>query len=370
VEQQTVAVGSDDRILVAGNPVFVWAEKTSGYELLALDSLIGIVIDSGSTKVHGVPNPLPGRTLAGMRAIALRAGWWLVTFAEVDSIHVRRSPKVLAMWAGETDGAHWRSLERLPAVTDTLESANMSRLDLRDGRVQLAVLANQGRGRRVVLYSRDAGRWTAVRNFFGSADYVDLTSTERYDLLAVVRADTLERRDHNSLFLYAKGRADTAWTLRYRVWRGFVTPAHEPQFLPDDEAPSLVWYTIDAPGGEEGWVVAAGAERDDAPPARHFASQVRQFQSSARDGVAVVSTTDRATPRTVQLFEIHGSDRIARVSRRETRSPGLTSVGLTRDRAVVIESKAASAPGDPAVISRLESHAWRCQQRPQSRPAR
>jgi hypothetical protein len=359
VEQETVVVGSDDRILVAGNPVFVWRRAVSGWDLLARDSLFGIVIDSGRTTVHAIPTPLPGRTLDGIRAVALPGGWWLVVFADVVPTSTGIHPPVVSMWAGETDGAHWRRVERLPAVRDSLDVTSVSRLDLREGRALFAVKTKRDRHRRVVVFARDGGRWAATDHAFGTADYVTVGSTRSHDLLAVVRLDTTERSDANSLFLYAKAPAETAWRQVTRVSRGLGAPVHDPQLVPDDEEPLLVWRTEDAAGRTEGWMIPASGRGPTRSP-MHFGSGIRVVESSARGRSAVIATTDLLKPSTAQLFEVHRPERIARVSSRVTSFAGLTSVALTRDRAVVIQSQPGSSSRDPAVISLLETHAWRC----------
>ena len=366
VEQETVVAGSDDRILVAGNPVFVWRQAESGYDLLARDSLFGIVIDSGTSRVRAIPTPLPGRTLSGMRAAALPDGWWLVVFADVARVAQVINPPVLSMWVGETNGTRWRGLQRLPAVRDSLEVMSVSRLDLRDGRVRFTVKTKRDRHHRVTVFARDAGRWTATDHPFGSADYAAITSTKSQDLLAVVRLDTTEASDANSLFLYAKAHDDSAWTLVSRVARGLQAPVHDPQFVPDDETPLLVWQTGDPAGNTEGWMTEISGRVATFSPPLHFGSGIRVLATSTRAGSAVIATTDYARLSTAQLFEIHRPERIARVSHRVTSFGGLTSVALARGRAVVIQSQPSATSRDPAVISLLETHAWRCPKRPQT----
>jgi hypothetical protein len=361
VEQETVVAGSDDRILVAGNPVFVWRRAKTGYDLLARDSLFGIVIDSGTSRVRAIPTPLPGRTLDGMRAAALPGGWWLVAFAEVIPVPQMIHPPVVSMWVGETDGTRWRALQRLPVVRDSLDVMSVSRLDLREGRVRFTVLTRRNLEKRVTLFSRDAGHWSAAEYDVGPRSYVAITSTATHDLLAVVRPDTtLREYDDNSLFLYVKARADTTWTVRLRVSRGARAPVHDPQFVPDDEEPLLVWRTQDFRGGEEAWAVPVRAQRDSVLPPLHFASTARQFDISARDRHAVVIAADHVLPRTVQLFELRKPGGAARISSRQVRYRGLLGVALTTDRAVVVHSQAAESAEDPAVISVLETHSWRC----------
>jgi hypothetical protein len=359
VEQETVVAGDDGRVLVAGNPVFVWQRSAAGYDLLSHDSLFGIVIDTAATHVSGIPSPLPGRSLTGVRAAALRDGWWLVTFAEVVPVDMPKHPAVLAMWAGETDGARWRGVVKLPAVPDSLDSMNMARLDLRDGRVRLAVLGRRGDRRHVVVYSRDEGRWRAVSHDAGLVNYVAITSTATRDLLAVVRPDTTEVTvDRNSLFLYAKGHADTIWSLQRRVARGARTPVHDPLFVADDERPMLFWRTRAEDGSTDGWM--APVELRSAQPPTHFASGVWTLDASVRGRGAVLAVGDASSNRTLQLFELHLPDRLIRVSTRKTSSRGLLGVALTQSRAIAVLSQPGNLPREPAVISLLSTHAWRC----------
>jgi hypothetical protein len=282
-----------------------------------------------------------------------------VVFADVVPTAKGIHPPVASMWVGETDGTRWRGVRRLPAVRDSLDVMTVSRLDLREGRARFAVKTKRGRHRRVVVFARAGGRWAATDHAFGSADYVTVGSTRSHDLLAVVRLDTTERRDANSLFLYAKLHADSAWRLVTRVSRGLLAPVHDPQFVPDVDEPLLVWRTEDAEGRTEGWMTPASG-RGPTPPPMHFGSGIRVIESSARGRSAVIVTTDLLRPSTAQLFEVHRPERIARVSSRVTSFAGLTSVALTRDRAVVIQSQPGSSSRDPAVISLLEIHAWRC----------
>jgi hypothetical protein len=363
VEQETVVAGDDGRVLVAGNPVFVWQRTAAGYDLLSHDSLFGIVIDSAAAHVSGVPSPLPGRSLAGMRAAAMRLGWWLVTFAEVVPADMPKHPAVVAMWAGETDGVRWRGIVKLPAVPDSLDSMNMARLDLREGRVRLAVLGRRGDRRRIVVYSRDDGRWRAVSHDGGLVSYVAITSTATHDLLAVVRLDTLEAEDDNSLFLYSKEPEDTLWSLERRVAKGGATPVHNPLFVPDDERPLLVWRTQGGIGVSDAWLAPAllGSDGDARPP-MHFASGVWILDAAARGSRGVIALTDPGWPRAMQLFELHAPDRIVRITARLARLRGLLGVALTHERAILVVSHAAdpNSAREPAVVSLLETHTWRC----------
>ena len=89
----------------------------------------------------------------------------ILTFGDTEPLKAleaitARRPNVIAMWVGETDGSSWRALEKLPAVSDTIDPRRFSALAVRDGRVRLAVPVSRDWRRRVVLFARDTGRWT------------------------------------------------------------------------------------------------------------------------------------------------------------------------------------------------------------------
>jgi len=186
---------------------------------------------------------MPGHVLKGMRAAALSDGWWLVAVAEVISVQQPKRPNVIAMWVGETDGSSWRAVQKLPAIADTLEPLRFSALALRDGRVRLAAVVTRDWQRRVVLFSRDDGRWVVRAHDVGLSERAAITSTPTLDLLAVVRPDTTLRVDTNSLFLYTKAPEDTLWTPHPRVWRGGGDPVRQPLFAGEPSKPLLLWST-------------------------------------------------------------------------------------------------------------------------------
>jgi hypothetical protein len=69
---------------------------------------------------------------------------------------------------------------------------------------------------------------------------------------------------------------------------------------------------------------------------------------------------DRRWPDPIlQLLERFGAAEVSRYSR-VTKYRGLLGLAVTRDRAVVVGSLAAENPRDPAVVSIIETHTWRC----------
>ncbi|HEX7930633.1 MAG TPA: hypothetical protein VF470_06975, partial [Sphingomicrobium sp.] len=268
-------------------------------------------------------------------------------------------PNVIAMWVGETDGSSWRAVEKLPAVSDTLDPLRFSALAMHDGRVRLAAIATRGWQRRVVLYSRDDGRWTVRDYDVGLSEYAALTATATSDLLAVARPDTTLRvEDNNSLFLYTKSPTDTLWTSYPRLWRGKMDPVQQPLFV-NDSRQLLLWVTGPVLRARSAWALSlATFPESTAEPILMLAYASHLVASSLGDA-GVIATYDRPT-RDVHVFEYHEPLRVNLVLSKPTDYRGLFGAALTSDRVVLIASKAAQPPRDPAVISMLETHAWRC----------
>ncbi|HEV7991091.1 MAG TPA: hypothetical protein VGP25_04655 [Gemmatimonadaceae bacterium] len=363
VEQETVVPQSDGRVLVAGEPVFQWRQTSAGAELVAQDSLIGMVITPPST-VRAVISPLPGRSLASMRSVALPDGWWLVTFAEVVPVQLPKHPKVLAVWAGETDGMNWRAVERLPSVPDSLyiSTYSPSALASRDGRVLLALQSVRDDQPRVVLYSRGAEGWSAKSIFVGRRAYVAATVTESHELLAVVRNDSTEREDVNSLFLYARPRGDTTWTEKVRLVRGFRSPVYDPLFDAHDAGVLLTWRVTSQDARETtAWSAELSPLGDTIGPIRQFASDARLVYHAPRGNRGVwVTTNDERPLDRFQLIEHDARSIPTAVSESSTPYGGVLGAALTMDFLVVVASRRGASPDEPAVISLIRSFPWRC----------
>jgi hypothetical protein len=362
VEQETVVANRDGRILVAGAPVFVWRHAGDHYDLLGLDSLFGMVVEPTSKFVRPVPSPLPGRAVDGIRAVALTDGWWLVAFAEVLPNKTSIRPRVVGMWTGETDGTNWRAVEKLPPVSDTLDVMRLSELALGDGRVRLAAPVRRGWRRRVVLFSRDDGRWTVRDYDLGLTDDVAIAATESSDVLAVVRPDTtVGGEDHNSLFVYSKSPSDTNWAPHPRLWRGGSNPVHKPLFAGDSRHPLLLWRTGPMFRATSAWVLSLTAISDRGAAPVPLQTYVGNMTASSLGDAGVIAIHDDVAPtRDLRLFEYHAPLRVNAVLSKATEYRGLLGMALTASRVVLIASKAAQPPRDPAVISMIETHAWRC----------
>jgi len=258
VEQETIVAQRDGRVLVAGNPVFVWRDRGDGFDLLARDSLFGMVIDTGAF-VRAIPSPLPGHVLDGMRAAALPNGRWLVSFFEVIPMPPEQAPIAKALWVGETDGITWRDLHQLPLVADSMDIRFLSPLAWKNGRARLAVPFVRDHHRLIALYSLDSSRWTTSVHDVGLLAYVAVALSETRDVMAVVKAAADTVVDVNSLFLYSKNPTDSVWSGGIRVLHAGVDPVRDPIFAAD--ARLLAWRRLRVrERSKEAWFTAVDDE--------------------------------------------------------------------------------------------------------------
>ena len=361
VEQETVVPQRDGRVLVAGRPVFVWRDHGDRYEMLAVDSLFGMVIDSTTSSVRGVPSPFPGRPLDGMRAAALPDGWWLVTFADVIPAKMPRPPIVTQMWAGETDGTRWRRLRKLPTISDSISTMDISALAYRDGRARLAALAPRGGFTYADIYSLDHDRWSVRSENLRFATYVNLAVSSTHDLMAVVRPSEQVGSDINSLFLFAKPANDSVWTPKAWIVVGGERPVRDPQFS-GTEPRLLSWRrTSDDGSNWDAWYATVDDRGDSVGAVTHLSPGAIEVGVSSSGPHHVWAVFDRArwTKPTLRMLERGTSPELARVERL-TDYAGLIGVAIARDRVVVVASQPSTTPRDPQVISVIRTHTWRC----------
>lgn len=359
VEQETVVAQRDGRVLVAGAPVFVWKDAGERFDLLAQDSLFGMVIDT-SLAVRAIPKPMQVRSFDGMRAAALPDGWWLVAFAEVIPAHMPKRPTVVAMWTGETDGTQWRSLQRLPMIADSLETDGMSALVWQDGRARIAVPFKHDHRRLVVLYALDGGRWSARIQHLGHMSYVALALTPSRDLMAVVRPFESEVEDKNSLFLYVKSPIDSVWLNLAHMVRGGQEPVRDPLFAGDTPR-VLSWRrSVTTSGPGDAWFATLSESGDSISTPTYLATGATLTSLASRHGHTVVAIADRAWPNpTLQMLELGDSTVVA--SHRVTSAyRGLIALTLTPTNVLLVAAQAAASSRDPAVVSVIQTHTWRC----------
>lgn len=361
VEQETVVPQHDGRVLVAGRPVFVWRDDGDRYEMLTVDSLFGMVIDSTTSSVRAVPSPFPGRPLDGMRAAALPDGWWLVIFADVIPAKMPRHPFVTQMWAGETDGTRWRRLRKLPTLSDSIDTMEMSSLAYHDGRARLAALVPRGGFKYADVYSLDHDRWTVRSENLRYTAYVNVAASPTHDLMAVVRPAENDRVDANSLFLFAKRAEDSVWTQKAWIVVGGEHPVRDPQFsgtnprvltwrrTPDDGANWDAWFaTVDDRGDSVGQVTRVSPGAIEVGVASQGAHHVWAVFDRARE-----------TRSTLRMVERGASPELG-VAQSLTDYAGLIGVAIARRRVVVVASHPSSHPREPQVVSVVRTYTWRC----------
>ena len=360
VEQETVVAQSDGRVLVAGSPVFVWRDDIDRHEMLKVDSLFGMVIDSISTEVRAIPSPLPGRSFDGMRAAALPDGWWLVTFAEVDPTQMPKHPIVKRMWAGETDGTRWRELRMLPVVGDSLDSMKMSNLAWREGRARLAVQYPRDGWTYGAMYSLDDGVWSARTENLRLTNYIDFSLSGTHDLMAIVRPSEDGPSDVNSLYLFVKRPPDSVWTQKAWVVVGGDHAVQDPMFS-GDSVRVLSWRRTSDDGAHwDVWFATVNARGDSVGRIHHVGPGAIQTALASRGAHQVWAIHDRARPTaTMRVIEGDGSPALASKIA-ATDYAGLIGVAIARNRVVVVASRPSSDPRAPDVISVIHSHTWRC----------
>jgi hypothetical protein len=251
----------------------------------------------------------------------------------------------------------------MPAVADSMNAAESSALVWREGRAILAVPAWRGREHRVVLFTRERGVWSAANSYVGRYSYVGLAATGSRDVLAVVGPDSTEREDNNSLFIFRKARSDSAWTRSYRLVRGFRSPVRDPVFSTDGDGLKLSWRVTSADQRSRvAWFARLNAAGDTISPIAYVATESELLYDAQRGRHGLWVASDLGMPHTTLRFaEYDGTSTPSPERVTPTTYRGLLGVALTRDFAVLIASQPDTKPGDPAVISMIQSHPWRCQ---------
>jgi hypothetical protein len=109
------------------------------------------------------------------------------------------------------------------------------------------------------------------------------------------------------------------------------------------------------------WVLSLTPSADSGAAAVPLQTYVGNMVASSLGDAGVIAIHDVvASTRDLRLFEYHTPLRVLAVTSKATEYRGLLGMALTADRVVLIASKAAQPPRDPAVISMIETHAWRC----------
>jgi hypothetical protein len=193
------------------------------------------------------------------------------------------------------------------------------------------------------------------------ATFAAIIPTPSSDLLALVRPDTTVRVDHNSLFLYTKAPTDTLWRSHPRLWRGGGDPVHQPLFTSEASRPLLLWPTGPMFRSTSVWALSLATIPDSAVAPIPIPTYVSDVAASSLGDAGIIATYDRGGPtREIGVFEYHEPLRVQQVLKKPSEYRGIFGAALTPDRVVLIASKAGQPPRDPAVVSMLETYAWRC----------
>lgn len=368
VEQETVSAQRDGRVLVAGKPIYLWRRNGDDFDQLDGDSLIGIVVDR-SFHARALISPLPGRAIGGVRAAAMDDGWWVVTFAEIVPAPAPKDPLVLGVWSGETDGVRWRSVERLPAVKDSMVTWSMSALFWRDGRTILAVPSRsttEERPRRVVLFERRSGQWTANSLDFGLRSYVAVGASATHDVLAVIRPDTTQRSDGNSLFTYARRHGDSAWVQHPRIVRGGDDRStHDPALLIRGDGLVISWrVAATSPPAQEAWFALLKANGDLTSGPVKLGDQAVVLSAAAGEGRAVWTALGGSPSDghlTLKRFEVDAAGRAVAPVVSSSPYLGVLGMAMTRSHLMIAGSRQSFTPAfDPPFSTIIHAIPWRC----------
>ncbi len=377
VEPQAV-VSSGDRILVAGNPTYVWYLKDDRVVAAGRDSIFGIVVQRDG-RAQAVPSPLPPGRVHSVRAAPHADGQWAVVFVEAAPPPRFASPvNVEAYWFGVTDGTRWLRMEKLPALEGKFATDNASALIRTERGYAMAVPVTLPSGSRAAVFSESGGRWN-VELVAGGAVYTSLTTDGRELMLGVVYADTIARNptgasssngsfipgDLNSLWLYRTADNGTRWSPRTRLVDGLL---QQPVFHP-----RLHWS---GRGLEIGWIAKDGIGGD-----THIGAITRAHTLAVMDSLVVATqhielttatngrpfwlTTDAAdstgTTRTpsLRIWTITGA-KATQVLGGRTPFHGVSGFAALDTSLMVVGPMRGTKPFDPAVMLHLHAYTLDC----------
>jgi hypothetical protein len=182
------------------------------------------------------------------------------------------------------------------------------------------------------------------------------------DVLMVVGAIVDAVPDLNSLLLFSKRSRDTTWTKQHLIVRSGQEPVYDPMFVGGD--PRLLTWRKSRNGQRnfDVWFTTYDEVRDSIAPPTMVGSGSTVFTAASRGAHVLWAISDRKWPGpAVQLVEL-GPSHVAALSR-DTRYRGLLGLAFSGSRAVLIAAESAPTPRDPAVVSLIETHTWRCLER-------
>ena len=366
VEPQAVAT-SGLRILIAGNPTYLFHTEQDRITGVARDSIFGVVM-TRDARASAIPSPLPAGRVHAVRAAPYENGHWAVVFAEAPPRAKFSAPiKAEAYWFGVTDGTRWLRMERLPAVEGTLIPDDASELVRTVRGYAFAVPVTTATGGRAAVFSERGGQWT-VQLVTDGATYLSLATDGREFMLAAVTADTVGRdpskpsSDNNSLLLYRSTEQGTKWASRVRLIRGWGQPVHHPR---------LVWTGQRL---ELGWMAHHGITGETRIGALNGADSIVFWNAMAEGTQHITSTTApngrpfwvtmdvdsfAAATQSLHVWTITGAKASQLIGERTT-FDGVVGFSILGSAVMVVGPVRGDGPSDPPVALHLHTFTMHC----------
>jgi hypothetical protein len=237
VEPMTIA-RSDQSVLLAGLPTFVWQRIGGSIQDKATGSALGAYRDA-SGRVSALPKPHLAGSITDIRVAAGQSGRYAAVFAQLQEPD--NYSTFVDYWYSTTGGQVWDSLERLPPLAAGILSTNQATDLVRIGDSLLIAVPIRQQGRvDVAIYVRAKGRWSIDVVPTKHLAYLALSADESDGpLLAVVRPDTTLPSDWNSLSLFV--REGQMWVDRGFVAHGGTEPIYEPRLVAASGIHILSW---------------------------------------------------------------------------------------------------------------------------------
>lgn len=362
VEPASFRTNRRGRSLLVGTPSYVWGRSEIG-PTAAKDSLLGLILEANG-EMRGLVSPFPGKAIAAVRSAPLADEWWAVVFVEVRAgRRIQDDAVALAMWYGETDGRSWRALAPLPSTKDSLSVEGVSEIAAVNGRLLIAVPAWRGRNKRIVTYERLGSRWTVNSEASPPISYLALGATGTRDILLIVRADSLEARDHNSLFVSTKAPQDTIWRPGSRLVRGEEHPVHHPTVTSQRAGLLVSWLQQDgASRSRSAWFMSLGEYGEVATgPERLAGDVISQANVATGDGAVWALTLDghSRSPRAALRLEWRTAGQSSGATF-ESPFKTVLAVSLRDGQLTVTGPRPSASPQEPPVVSMFVTLPWRC----------
>jgi hypothetical protein len=241
-----VASGND--VLLAGWPAYRFARNPDGTRRQVEDeNLFGVVLPERGAPIP-VRTPLQARLVNSIRALPDGRGGWEVLFSENGDFprgSFERPDSVVRLWYGVLRATGtWASLDTVPIDPELpIPSINGSSrlLRVRDTLFWATVVSVERWRRDVALFWRTASGWDHELVVTRRAGYLDLAYHDSTGIvMAVVRPDSTENPDVNSLFLYAR---EGGWRITERLALGRDEPNHYPRFSESRREAYLTWLS-------------------------------------------------------------------------------------------------------------------------------